>query len=60
MKNKWIYLPRIILFAEIIFKLDWTCPIFVKEGSGYTLVNSREVQNIQVEEALLKVLKKSR
>lgn len=48
------------LFEEIIFKLDWTCPIFVKEGSGYTLVNSREVQNIQVEEALLKVLKKSR
>lgn len=28
------------LFEEVIFKLDldWTCPIFLKEGSGYTLV----------------------
>lgn len=48
------------LFEEVIFKLDWACPIFFKEGSGYTLLNSREVQNIQVEEVLWKVLKKSR
>lgn len=47
------------LFEEVIFKLDWTCPIFVKEGSGYTLVNSSGVQNIQVVEVLWKVLKKS-